>query len=58
MEAEGDPTVISLSVKALKPKNGPLMSLIQYKPYSANEQLFAWMYLDEQEEVEQEAEEQ
>jgi hypothetical protein len=31
MEADGDPTVFSMSLKALKPKNGSLVKLIQYK---------------------------
>lgn len=31
MEADGDPTVFSMSLKALKPKNDSLMKLIQYK---------------------------
>jgi hypothetical protein len=35
MEAEGDPAVFSLSLKALKEKNGPLVELIQYTPESA-----------------------
>jgi hypothetical protein len=32
MEAEGDPTVFSMSLKVLKSKNQPMMSLIQYDP--------------------------
>jgi hypothetical protein len=30
MEAEGDPTVFNMSLKVLKSKDGPMMSLIQY----------------------------
>ena len=31
MEAEGDPTVFNMSLKVLKPKEGAMMSLIQYE---------------------------
>jgi hypothetical protein len=30
MEAEGDPTVFNMSLKVLKPKNRPMMQMIQY----------------------------
>lgn len=35
MEADGEPTVFSMSLKAMKPKGEPMMSLIQCKPPKA-----------------------
>lgn len=36
LEAEGDPTVFSMSLKVLRPKDGVMMKLVQYNVSEAN----------------------
>lgn len=50
MEADGQPVVFNMTIKALKGKGQPLMSFIQYEMLTTK-MLASWIYIDPEEEA-------